>query len=186
MDDRHADAFSAFGGDGAGRTPAWIAFPISMLRRDFDAYCDDELKKIGLKRGHLHFVLFIGQHPGCTQKDLTSLLAIDAGHSARYIAQLSKEGFIEQRRNDSDGRSRMLYLTERGSDAFRRSREILDEWDAFATADLSPSEREEAKRLLRRMLATRAKARFADARSTDMVERMRIWKSARDESVKDD
>lgn len=146
----------------ARRMPGWLAFSVSMLRRDFDSYCDEELKKVGLKRGHLHFILFVGRYPGCTQKDFTSLLGVDAGHSARYVAQLVKDGFIEQRRNENDGRSRTLYLTERGSEAFERSGQILDEWNALAIAGLSEEERVQLRSLMHRVLAERMKGCFAD------------------------
>lgn len=157
-----AGAFKDLVAKDAQGMPGWLAFPVSMLRRDFDSYCDEELKKVGLKRGHLYFILFVGRYPGCTQKDFTSLLGVDAGHSARYVAQLVKEGFIEQRRNESDGRSRTLYLTQRGVEAFERSRQILDEWDALAMAGLSEDERAQLKSLMRRVLAERMKGHAAE------------------------
>lgn len=135
--------------------PGWLAFPIAMLRRDFDSFCDGELGKIGLKRGHLHFILYVGRHPGCTQKEIASLLDLDTGHSARYVAWLVGEGFLERVRSERDGRSQALYLTERGAGAFARSREILDEWDASAMEPLSVEERLQLKSLLRRVLAGR-------------------------------
>lgn len=155
-----SDGFKERAAKDAQRIPGWLAFPISMLRRDFDSYCDEELKKIGLKRGYLHFILFVGRYPGCTQKDFTSLFGVDAGHSTRYVAQLVKEGFIEQRRNENDGRSRTLYLTERGTEAFARSRQILDEWDALATTGLSEEEQTRLKSLLNRVLAERMRGRI--------------------------
>ena len=73
-----------------------------------------------------------------------------------------KDGFIEQRRNENDGRSRTLYLTDRGVEAFERSRQILDEWDALAMAGLSEEERAQLKGLMHRVLAERMKGHSAE------------------------
>lgn len=154
-------------GDLAARPlPGWLAFPVSMLRRDFDSYCDGELEKIGLKRGYLHFILFIGRSPGCTQRDITSALGMDAGHATRYIAWLVGEGFVERRRNERDGRSQTLRLTERGARAFARSRQILDEWDEAAMSALTEEERTCLKSLMQRVLAGRMRDRLARRRAS--------------------
>ncbi len=66
-----------------------------------------------------------------TASDLCRELGLDAGYLSRILAQLEQQRLIEKVRSDSDGRQRLLLLTEEGKNAFavldRRSRDEVSE-----------------------------------------------------------
>ena len=42
-----------------------ITFDMVQLRKHFSRYCGACLEKIGLSRGMLFFIIYIGKNPGC-------------------------------------------------------------------------------------------------------------------------
>ncbi len=54
----------------------------------------------------------------CLASDLTEILQIDPGYLSRILRRLKKEGLIETKKSENDGRSQILSLTDRGKDTF--------------------------------------------------------------------
>ena len=65
-----------------------LAYAVSQLRADFVAFSSRKLEALGITRGLLYFVLYIGRHPGCTPSDLSAALHADSGHTTRSIHKL--------------------------------------------------------------------------------------------------
>ena len=53
-----------------------------------------------------------------TATELGAELGLDAGYMSRILAGFERQGLIEKRRSDTDGRSSRLRLTPKGQDAF--------------------------------------------------------------------
>lgn len=128
-----------------------LSYHITYLHRDFSRFCDEKLKELGLTRGLLFFILYVGRHPDCSPKALGEALHMDAGHAARSIAKLEEGGFLSQEQNPGDRRAHLLRLTEEGEAAFRVSHELFEQWDANALAGLDDGERETLLALLRKV-----------------------------------
>lgn len=128
-----------------------LSYFITYLHQDFSRYCDERLKELGLTRGLLFFILYVGRHPDCSPKELGEALRMDAGHAARSIAKLEEGGFLLQEQNPQDRRAHLLRLTEQGEAAFRVSHELFGQWDAAALAGLDGGERETLLALLRKV-----------------------------------
>lgn len=60
----------------------------------------------------------IANTPGITPSAIAAALGLDAGYLSRMLARLSKDGLVERRRSQSDGRSVTLTLTEQGQASF--------------------------------------------------------------------
>lgn len=131
-----------------------LAFLVSALRRDFCDYCNAELKRIGLSQGMLYFVLYVGKHPGCTQKSIVEALHMDVGHTTRSVGKLVAAGLMEQRKNPEDGRSNVLTLTEAGEHAFQVGHELVASWNGTALQGLAADEVKTLERLLERVVAS--------------------------------
>lgn len=106
-----------------------MAFTIVNLRNNFIDYCNSELKKIGLSQGLLFYIIYIGKNRGCSPKELTEALNMDAGHTTRTISKLLDMGFITKERNEKDKRAHILKLTEKGEEAFKMSYSLFEKWD---------------------------------------------------------
>ena len=118
-----------------------LAYCISSLRKDFEEFCEDELRKLELSKGLLYFILYVGKHPGSTPGACAAALRLDTGHTTRCLEKLEKAGFLTRSRNAEDKRAVELQLTEKGNAAFERSYRLFDEWDAIVLKDLSDDER---------------------------------------------
>lgn len=125
-----------------------LARQILQLRRDLSSYCLPGLQEMGLTQGLLIFVLYIGRHPGCTPAQLANDMQMDTGYATRALKKLKQSGFIIQKENPEDRRSRVLFLTDQGKNIFIRSYELMELWDAIAMVDLSDEERETLLHLL--------------------------------------
>ena len=56
----------------------------------------------------------------CTARDLTRKLDIDPGYLSRMLSRFTKNGLVEDSVSPSDGRAKILSLTDKGRDTFRQ------------------------------------------------------------------
>ena len=125
---------------------------ILCLRKEFLEYTSSQLSQIGLSPGLLYFLLYLGKHPGCTPGQLAKALSMDAGHTARSIGRLEQGGFLLQEQKPEDRRSRSLYLTEQGEEAFLLCRKLFSMWDQKALGGLTLEEKETLMKLLEKTM----------------------------------
>lgn len=60
---------------------------------------------------------------GISQKELAGLVGVDGSSLVRVLDILEREGLVERRRDEADGRARLIHLTARGKrrvEAIRR------------------------------------------------------------------
>ena len=55
----------------------------------------------------------VRNNPGITQAEIREKLKIDKGAAARRAASLEAKGFLTREKNPQDGRSQLLYATEK-------------------------------------------------------------------------
>ncbi|MFK7801139.1 MAG: GNAT family N-acetyltransferase [Anaerolineae bacterium] len=85
-------------------------------------------REIGvLREGLLHspysltearIIFELGHRPIVIASELCQELGLDAGYLSRIISNLEKNGILTKTRSESDGRQRILHLTEKGQAAF--------------------------------------------------------------------
>lgn len=121
-----------------------FAYYIMLLERDFKRYCGLRLQEMGLTQGLLYFILYIGNHPGCSPRELGQALHMDGGHVGRSLLRLDAGGFICQEQNPRDRRAHILNLTEQGMAAFQVSHDLFHQWDQEILKEMKPA----AKQLL--------------------------------------
>src|ERR1700759_2979058 len=88
--------------------------------RDFTNAADRLLDELGLGRAHHRALHFIGRNPGITVGELLAILRITKQSLARVLTALIDKGYVAQSRGRSDGRQRLLTLTEPGQALERR------------------------------------------------------------------
>lgn len=62
----------------------------------------------------------IAQQEGTNATELRELLSLDAGYLSRVLTRLHKQGLIVKETSKTDARQSLLYLTEKGRQAFSR------------------------------------------------------------------
>ncbi|WP_373086565.1 MarR family winged helix-turn-helix transcriptional regulator [Sneathiella sp.] len=79
---------------------------------------DIYLRSIGLRRPHFRALYVIQRKPGATVREILAFLDVTQQSISPTIKTLITEGFIAQKENLKDRRSRHLYLTEKGLTAW--------------------------------------------------------------------
>ncbi len=80
---------------------------------------DEHLKSIGLRRPHFRVLYVIQRKPGATVREVLAFLNITQQSISPIIKTLIADGFITQKEDLKDRRSRHLYLTKKGRAAWR-------------------------------------------------------------------
>lgn len=71
------------------------------------------MKEEGIGTAEFDFIHFIRHNPGVTQAKVREQLKIDKGAAARRAANLESKGYLYRKPNPEDGRSQLLYATEK-------------------------------------------------------------------------
>lgn len=129
-----------------------LSYYTLLLKKDFHEYCNKTLKELDLSQGLLFYIIYIGKHPNTSPKQLTEFLHMDTGHTTRTLTKLEDSGFITQKVNKDDKRSRILNLTKKGEEAFELSHHLFSNWDQEIMNDFSPEEREQLLSLLNKLI----------------------------------
>lgn len=124
---------------------------ISLLHRYGNVYINEQLKPYDIGAGQYQFLAMLYQNEGLSQDEIACLLKIDKGTTARAIAKLEKEGYVERKVFSVDKRIKKLYLTDKAYVFESKLFSILLGWTNVLTKDLSLEEQEFALKLLNKM-----------------------------------
>lgn len=90
--------------------------------------------------------------PRASQRELGRVLDLDRSTIADLVARMVRRGLIERERDEDDRRRNALALTAAGREELSRLRPRVEAIEPTLTAGLRPSEREQLRRLLHRVL----------------------------------
>ena len=82
----------------------------------------------------------LAHHEEATAAELSAELKLDPGYMSRILAKFERQGLIEKRHSDSDGRSWHLRLTIQGQDAFATLNARSRNRTGAMLRELSPAE----------------------------------------------
>ena len=134
---------------------------ISKIARGVRIFTNQIMRRMGVGPSELDVLLYVRWHPGTTLTELCRKLEIDKGAAARQLASLQTKGYLRREPNPADGRSQLLFATEKG-DAIRSSKQHLEElFYEWLLEPLSQTEQEELARsgFWRRKSSARSKSR---------------------------
>jgi len=126
-----------------------------MLEAYTNSYSDpyDILKKNSFGKAHHRLICTVDANPGIKVADLIKKLKITKQSLSRVLQELIKKEIISQSRGDSDGRQRLLHLTEKGKkvsdEIFHKQKQRILE--AFKNSD--SSEVLNFKKVLKKIIA---------------------------------
>lgn len=115
---------------------------INIISRCATMYRDRALSDTGLAGCHTPYILALYRIPGCTQEELARDLNVNKSSVARQLAVLEERGFILREPSPGDRRSQLVYPTQRALDLQPRILQVLYEWNAYLTGELTPEEQE--------------------------------------------
>ena len=124
---------------------------ISQLYRRGGIFITKRMEKYNIGQGQFMFLLELYIEDGRNQEELSKVLKIDKGTTARAIKKLAEEGYIERFKDEKDKRSNKIYLTQKGRDVKESIFSVLDEWERKMSEHLDESEKELMIKLLKKV-----------------------------------
>ena len=124
---------------------------ISQLYRRGGIFITKRMEKYNIGQGQFMFLLELYIEDGRNQEELSKVLKIDKGTTARAIKKLEEEGYIERFKDEKDKRSNKIYLTQKGRDVKESIFSVLDEWERKMSEHLDESEKELMIKLLKKV-----------------------------------
>ena len=135
--------------------------------RDFTGEADALLADFGFGRAHHRVIYFVGRHPGMAVSELLGILKITKQSLSRVLGQLIDDGFILQRTDAADLRSRHLYLTTKGADLERRLSERQSQRIMRAYQDAGADAVQGFRAVLRAIINEEDRARVATRKAVE-------------------
>lgn len=86
---------------------------ITKIAREASKFIVRTLRADGVGTGEFDIIHAVRHNPGTTQSELCRLLGTDKGAVARQIANLEAKGYLTRSANPKDGRSRLIYPTQK-------------------------------------------------------------------------
>ena len=97
-------------------------------------------------------LLIVGDQPGIDQKTLAAMIALDKATTGSVVGRLDARGLLTRMAPPSDRRVRAIFLTKEGKKVNRRLGTVTRRARERLVKDLTPGERSELIRLLRKLL----------------------------------
>lgn len=98
---------------------------ITKIAREANRFTVQTMKEDGIGTAEMDVIHFVRHNPGTTQKEMWEALKIDKGATARRVARLEEKGYLTREPNPLDGRSQLLYPTEK-AEALRNSKAEIE------------------------------------------------------------
>ena len=105
---------------------------ITKIAREANRFTVQTMKEDGIGTAEMDVIHFVRHNPGTTQKEMWEALKIDKGATVNYrgatarrVARLEEKGYLTREPNPLDGRSQLLYPTEK-AEALRNSKAEIE------------------------------------------------------------
>jgi DNA-binding MarR family transcriptional regulator len=115
-------------------------------------YRRSTMELVGIKLRELGALAYLRDHQEATQLRLSAALGLDANTCVLLLNELESSGLVVRRRDPADRRRHLVELTAEGRVALERAERAQESVEDEVLAALSPQERGELQRLLRRAL----------------------------------
>jgi len=126
---------------------------VSVLSRCTTLFRTERLEGTGISSCQYPYITAVCRHPGISQDELGRQLYIPKCNVSRQLSSLESAGFITRRRSESDGRVLEVYPTEKAEAVLPVIRDMLREWNAYLTEDITEEEQAVLSRVMERMLS---------------------------------
>lgn len=113
---------------------------ISLIYRQANVFFSKEFSKFEIGSGQYLFMIQLYNHDGISQEELSDLVNIDKGTTAKAIKKLQESGLVTRSKDDSDKRINRIYLTKKALSIKKDFFNTLTKWENMLTANLNENE----------------------------------------------
>ena len=124
---------------------------ISLIHRQANVFFTKEFSKFGFGSGQYMFLIHLYKNDGISQEELSDLVNIDKGTTAKSIKKLETEGFVMRVKDKNDKRINRVYLTPKALEIKDEFLSSINAWENTLTSNLSYAEKEQALTLLKKI-----------------------------------
>lgn len=121
---------------------------ITKIAREVSKFTVRTMRREGVGSGEFDVIHAIRKNPGITQAEVCEITGLDKGAVARQTANLEAKGYLIRRENPADGRSRLLFATEKAERLKNSKAHIESQFYEWLLEVLSKEERAEFVRVL--------------------------------------
>lgn len=86
---------------------------MTKIAREVGKFTVQTMKEEGIGTAEFDVIHLVRHNPGITQTKVRETLKIDKGAAAKRVASLENKGYLIRKPNPDDGRSQLLYATEK-------------------------------------------------------------------------
>lgn len=134
---------------------------MTKIAREVSKFTVQTMKEDGIGTAEFDFIHLLRHHPGLTQAEVREQLKIDKGAAARRAASLEAKGYLVRKPNPADGRSQLLYATEKAESLKNSKAHIEPVFYEWLLAELSEKEKETFCQILDKLYLRSKKERRA-------------------------
>lgn len=126
---------------------------ITKIAREVSRFTSRSLRCTGVGAAEYDLIHAVRKHPGITQKELSAQMGVDKSAVARQVANLISKGYLTRAENPADGRSQLVYPTEKANSLKSSRAHVEAEFYEWLLEELSDNERSEFASLIDRLYA---------------------------------
>lgn len=157
---------------------------MTKIAREVSKFTVQTMKEDGIGTAEFDYIHFVRHHPGCTQVEVREALQIDKGAAARRASSLEAKGYLSRQPNPDDGRSQLLFATEKAETLKNSKAHIESIFYEWLLAELPDAERDAFCQTLDTLYWRSKKQRQAGF--PDITKRVRLADSQEGDTEEDD
>ena len=120
---------------------------ITKIAREVNKFTIRTMRKDGIGTSEFDVIHAIRKKPGITQAKVCKITGLDKGAVARQTANLVSKGYLRQDKNPDDGRSQLLFATEKAEGLKNSKAHIESMFYEWLTEPLTLEEKAEYAKL---------------------------------------
>lgn len=121
---------------------------ITKIAREVGKFTVRTMKEDGVGTAEFDLIHVVRKRPGITQAEICKILGTDKGAVAKQTANLEAKGYIRRENNPADGRSQLIFPTEKAQSLKNSKAHIEALFYEWLAAVLSEEDQKEFARLL--------------------------------------
>lgn len=121
---------------------------ITKIAREVGKFTVRTMKEEGVGTAEFDLIHVVRKRPGITQAEICKILGTDKGAVAKQTANLEAKGYIRRENNPADGRSQLIFPTEKAQSLKNSKAHIEALFYEWLAAVLSEEDQKEFARLL--------------------------------------
>ena len=121
---------------------------ITKIAREVGKFTSRMMKEEGVGTAEFDLIHVVRKRPGITQAEISEILGADKGAVAKQTANLETKGYLWRKKNPADGRSQLIFPTERAQSLKNSKAHIESLFYEWLVEPLSKEEQKEFAHLL--------------------------------------